>query len=194
MSGASNSRGLDAGGGRPRRGLATPRPVPLAPAPQGGLTGTTHGDDGSLTVPGQLNITVEEKGTTTTLGVCGEWDLAHDSTARKAIEAALERGPECVVLDLSRLSFIDSSGIHAVLGLHKRTARQNIRLVIIPGPPAAQRPFDICGLSNLLPFVQNVSANDRTARPSNARPDVAGSGASLSPPPATTAAESGQGR
>jgi ABC-type transporter Mla MlaB component len=40
----------------------------------------------------------------------------------------------CEVLDLSRLSFIDSSGLHITIELHKHSTRQNIRLVIIPDP------------------------------------------------------------
>ena len=83
----------------------------------------------------------------------GEWDLAQEPATRKAIQTALERRPECVVLDLSQLSFIDSTGIHAVVELHTRAAQQNIHLVIIPGPRGVQRPFEICGLTDRLPFL-----------------------------------------
>ena len=37
------------------------------------------------------------------------------------------------MLNLSQCSFIDSSGIHAVLELHNRSTQQSIHLVIIPG-------------------------------------------------------------
>ena len=65
----------------------------------------------------------------------------------------LNAGPECVVLDLSSVSFIDSTGLHATIELHQRCAHCNIRLVIIPGPPAVQRPFEICQLTEILPFL-----------------------------------------
>ena len=70
-----------------------------------------------------------------------------------AIREALERGPECVLLDLSQLAFIDSSGIHNVLELQGRCAQQHIHLVIMPAPPAVHRTFEISGLADLLPFV-----------------------------------------
>jgi anti-anti-sigma factor len=68
----------------------------------------------------------------------------------------LARSPECVVLDLSQLTFIDSSAIHVILGLQKRCAQQNVRLVIAPGPRAVQRPFEVLGLTRALPFLADA--------------------------------------
>jgi anti-anti-sigma factor len=67
--------------------------------------------------------------------------------------ALIERSPECVVLDLSRLSFIDSTGVHAVTELHKRAEQQRARVVIVPGPRAVQRIFELVGLTEVLPFL-----------------------------------------
>ncbi len=58
-----------------------------------------------------------------------------------------------MVLDLSQLTFIDTSAIHVILGLQKRCAQQNVRLMIAPGPRAVQRPFDLLGLTRALPFL-----------------------------------------
>ena len=113
----------------------------------------TYLDHRSPAIPDELKIAARENGTTTTIVVSGEWDLAQEPATRKAIKTALERRPECVVLDLSQLSFIDSTGVHAVVGLHTRAARQNIHLVIIPGPRRVQRPFEVCGLTDRLPFL-----------------------------------------
>ncbi len=113
----------------------------------------TYLDHRSPAIPDELKIAARENGTTTTIVVSGEWDLAQEPATRKAIQTALERRPECVVLDLSQLSFIDSTGVHAVVGLHTRAARQNIHLVIIPGPRGVQRPFEVCGLTDRLPFL-----------------------------------------
>ena len=102
-------------------------------------------------------ITVRETGTTAELVASGEWDLAQQLIAQKAIRSALKGDPECVVLDLSQLSFMDSSGVHNVLELQRRCAQQHIRLVIIPGPEAVQRPFELCGLIDQLPFVRTAT-------------------------------------
>jgi len=103
--------------------------------------------------PEALKIAVGEYGITTELVLSGEWDLAEQPTVRQAVRAALRRCPETLVLDLSQLSFIDASGIRNVLELHYRCAQQDIRLVIIPGPRAVQRPFEISGLIERLPFL-----------------------------------------
>jgi anti-anti-sigma factor len=107
--------------------------------------------------PVGLRIAVSEQGTTSTVEFQGEWGLAERDAARDAVEQALERGPECVVLDLSRVTFIDSSGIHVVVTASKRCAERRIHIVIIPGPPQVHRVFEICQLTTLLPFASQAS-------------------------------------
>jgi anti-sigma B factor antagonist len=110
-------------------------------------------DDLPHTIPSRLAIKIMEQGTTTTIALEGEWDLAEQRATRAAITTVLKRSPECVVLDLDQVSFIDSSGVHVLVELHKRSARQNVRLVIVPGPRAIQRLFDISQLTEALPFL-----------------------------------------
>lgn len=140
-----------------------------------------------------LGISVAVQGTTTTISVRGEWDLAGKRTMQDAIAHVLERSPERVVLDLSGLSFLDSSGVHSVLGLEKRSAEQNVRLVIVPGSRAVQRPFEVLGLIDSLPFVTE-GPGIRAARSRTAHRRGTGSGGSLSPPSATPAAKLSSGR
>jgi anti-sigma B factor antagonist len=102
---------------------------------------------------GQLEVVVAQHGTTTTIVFGGEWDLAEQHSTRQAIRSALASPPECLVLDLSRLTFIDTSAIHVMLELQARAARQNVRLVIAPGRRAVHRPFKVLGLTGVLPFL-----------------------------------------
>ncbi|HWC86300.1 MAG TPA: STAS domain-containing protein [Solirubrobacteraceae bacterium] len=99
---------------------------------------------------------VREQGTTSTLEFAGEWGLAEREATSGAVEQALARKPECVVLDLSQLSFIDSSGIHVVVIAAKRCAQQEVRMVIIPGPQHVHRVFEICQLTTQLPFASQA--------------------------------------
>jgi anti-anti-sigma factor len=107
-------------------------------------------------LPIGLRVTASEQGTTTTLEFEGEWGLAECDGARAGVERVLERGPQCLVLDLSRVSFIDSSGIHVVVTAAKRCGEGNVHIVIIPGPPQVQRVFEICQLTTMLPFATQV--------------------------------------
>jgi anti-anti-sigma factor len=93
-----------------------------------------------------LRIEVSQHGATITIALDGEWDLAEQQRMRHAIRSVLQRQPNRVVLDLSRLTFMDSSGIHGVRGLAGRAARLRIDLVVIPGPRAVRRLFELCHL------------------------------------------------
>lgn len=103
-------------------------------------------------LPAGLRVAASEQGTTSTLEFEGEWCLAERDVTRAAVDRALERRPECLVLDLSRVTFIDSSGIHVIVTAAKRCADGDVHIVIIPGPPHVHRVFEICQLTGLLPF------------------------------------------
>lgn len=103
-----------------------------------------------------LRIAVSALGATSTIGLEGEWDLAGESAASQAIAETLERSPERLVLDLSRLAFMDSSGVRAAIQLSARSHAENFQLAIVPGPRAIQRVFDICHLTEALPFVASA--------------------------------------
>ena len=106
--------------------------------------------DGRLLVG--LSILVSQHDAITTIALEGEWDLGQQEKMRDAVHSVLARQPDRVVLDLSRLTFIDSTGIHGVIELAHHTVRLNIDLVVIPGPRAVQRVFELCQLSEVLTF------------------------------------------
>jgi anti-anti-sigma factor len=156
------------------------------------VTATRHRERPGA-VPVAFGITVSAQETATTIALRGEWDLAQALRMRGATSDVLQRSPKCVVLDLTRLSFIDSTGVRGVIELHNRSEQQNVHLVIVPGPRAVQRVFELLGLTELLPFLPS-GPGVRAARPRSARPGATGSGGSLSPPPAAPAAERFSGR
>jgi anti-sigma B factor antagonist len=104
----------------------------------------------------ELRIEVDARAERLVIVVAGEWDLAVRPRVANVLRTALERRPAHVVLDLSRLTFIDSSGLHAAVELHRQATARNVELEIVPGPPAVQRPFAVCGLTESLPFTARV--------------------------------------
>ena len=125
-------------------------------------------------IPGQLGISVGKQGTTTTISLRGEWDLAHKSAMREAVTEVFAGSPEYVVLDLAGLSFIDSTGVHGVIELHRRSQQQGARLVIVPGPRAVQRIFELLGLTEDLPFPHRRSPHQSLegSRRARLRPSI----------------------
>jgi anti-anti-sigma factor len=118
------------------------------------MTASTQAEFSDALLAG-LRITITEQGPETTLALDGEWDLGEADVTRRAVRAALDRQPARLVLDLRRLSFIDSSGVHILMDLVRRAGRLKIALAIVPGPPAVQRIFDICELTARLPFTSD---------------------------------------
>jgi stage II sporulation protein AA (anti-sigma F factor antagonist) len=106
-----------------------------------------------------LEITSRHTGTTVRLIASGEIDLATVSMLRRHASFHLAGRAEIVVLDLSAVSFIDSSGLQALL---EAAENGGDRLRIIPSPPCL-RLLDLAGVRGLLPLVDG----DREASPSD---------------------------
>ena len=77
------------------------------------------------------------------LKVAGELDLATSSQLTEALRDASSAGQ--VTLDLSELTFLDSSGIHAILEL-ARTQNGNGPVIILNPSYAVTRVFDVVGI------------------------------------------------
>lgn len=103
--------------------------------------------------PGQRSFTVEvryEKGGARLLAA-GEFDSAALASFEDAITELIDEGGP-IVLDLSRLEFIDSSGLWAVTLTQRICRQRGIGLLIEPGPERVQSVFEVTGLADLLPF------------------------------------------
>ena len=88
----------------------------------------------------------------------GELDL---STVGK-VDEELQRleGSEAgiVMLDLSKLTFLDSTGLRCVVRADERAREDGRRLVVVKGPEAVQRVFEITRLEERLELVDDASS------------------------------------
>jgi stage II sporulation protein AA (anti-sigma F factor antagonist) len=105
--------------------------------------------------PGALAVQISRDGNRVVLSLVGELDLATSELVAHALSDIKRDPPERLLLDLSELSFMDSSGLRVILALNRRCRKAGMpRLEIAPGPPAIQRVFDITGVVKWLPFVR----------------------------------------
>ena len=95
----------------------------------------------------------------------GELDIATVPQLNDALSQAAS-GSATVILDLSQVTFMDSTGLHAILCAHARLGETNSRLVVIPGCRQVQRIFEITGADR---HVQFTNAPD-AVRSAQARP------------------------
>jgi anti-sigma B factor antagonist len=106
-----------------------------------------------------------------TIVLRGEADLLGSREIEAAFEDARDSSSECIVVDLRRLTFIDSSGLHALVSGHALCRARGQVLRVIPGPPSVQRLFEIAGMEDVLPFCDaelvhhHAPGDGATARP-----------------------------
>ena len=105
---------------------------------------------------GGLAVRVERRGATAVVTLSGELDLRSTSLLSGKLEAVEAEAPEVLVLDLSRLQFLDSTGVAVTIGAFTRARDQGRRLVIVPGPPRVQKPFQLAGLDSILEFSESA--------------------------------------
>lgn len=107
-----------------------------------------------LRTVGTFTLRSERDGDTHRIAPTGELDLA----TAPALEAELLRveatDVAAIVLDLSSLDFIDSTGIRLVVMADARSRADSRRLSLLRPSDGVFRVFVICGLADRLPFVE----------------------------------------
>jgi anti-sigma B factor antagonist len=84
------------------------------------------------------------------LVVLGEIDVATSPRLRAELASVLDRGARTIVLDLSAMSFIDSSGLGVLVGALKRLREQQGDDIVVRGlQDPVRRVFEITGLTEL---------------------------------------------
>ncbi len=86
------------------------------------------------------------------IAVRGELDLSTVSALRHDVDEMLDRGAASIVVDLSRLTFVDSSGLHALLAFAERARREDFSLELVEGPADVMRVFELTRTLQVLPF------------------------------------------
>ena len=89
----------------------------------------------------------------------GELDLATVPVAEQAISRVAEN-VKTLVLDLRKLSFLDSSGLRLILSTDE--AVESRRVVIVRGPAQVDRVFDLTGTGARLDIVDDPSLIDQS--------------------------------
>ena len=102
--------------------------------------------------PDEVQFTVEVEPTDGGVRVVprGELDVATQAELRAELERAAAAG--AITLDLSGLTFIDTSGLRLVLETAEAAGRDGFAFEVIPGSAAIQRLFDVAGVAGMVPF------------------------------------------
>ena len=85
--------------------------------------------------------------------ISGELDHHGAKQVMEELDQKIELGlPSCLILDLSGLTFTDSSGIAVLLRAWKRMNQNRGTVRVIHVPQQAEKVFRAAGLQNLMSF------------------------------------------
>jgi anti-anti-sigma factor len=102
---------------------------------------------------GNVDMTVEDGRATAALS--GDFDMAATFTVEPRFERLLaEPELDALRIDLSRLEFIDSTGIGVLMRVTDEVRRRDLDFEIVPGPREVHRVFEVAGLADALPFAE----------------------------------------
>ena len=92
-------------------------------------------------------------GPAATLALHGELDMMVAPQVDEGVERLIALAPESLTIDLRGLSFMDSSGIHALIVAERKCRKHGVQFMVIRGRPAIDRLLALCGLDERFEIV-----------------------------------------
>ena len=113
----------------------------------------------------ELSIDIKNEGDAVIYRLRGSLDVATSPSVRAALMQTASEGNHEIVVDLTKLEFLDSTGLGALIGAHRRALENGgkVRLAVGDGP--IQRLLNITGLIRVFPVYSTledaINENDR---------------------------------
>jgi anti-sigma B factor antagonist len=100
--------------------------------------------------PGPLSVRTESRNGVGIVAVTGELDMGTAPLLDEHLERFQQDGVGTVVLDLRALSFLDPSGLHALVDAKERAATNGRHLLVVGASPSTRRVLELIGTDFLL--------------------------------------------
>ena len=118
-----------------------------------------------------LKIATEERDGVVVVALSGELDVSGSEEVIAALDGAAARAPQCLLVDLGQLRYMDSSGIHALLRAKERADEQGHRLAIVRSP-ALERIIELTKVEPTLEVVNDPAELGLTPAAEDKRGDL----------------------
>lgn len=99
-----------------------------------------------------IDVDIVERDGAVVVVVDGELDLCAAPEFEQSLAAAGASNATAIVVDLERVSFMDSAGVHVLLQFSIDDGNRD-RLSLTRGSPQVQRLFEVTGVRRYLSFV-----------------------------------------
>ena len=107
-----------------------------------------------------LDVHTEDREGRVHVALRGELDLSTVGKVQDELRRVEASSPPVLVLDLSKLTFLDSTGLRCLVTADERGREEGRRVVIVRGPEPVQRVFSITRLEERLDMVDDAAAID----------------------------------
>ena len=119
------------------------------PSGGGGRTSQVHG------AGGRLRLEVSEDAGSARMALYGEFDIAAAADASRALHELLTRDVDAVVVDLSGLDFMDSTGVKFLVDGRETALARGVKLLLVPGGDPVKRVLTVSGVTALFEDVDS---------------------------------------
>jgi anti-sigma B factor antagonist len=109
----------------------------------------------------ELDVTVRKVDGTAVVAVAGEIDVYTSPLLQERLVEALKDGSSSIVLDLSAVTFLDSTGLGVLITGLKRCRSADGDLVLVTAQPNVLKVLEITGLNDV--FQVHDSVDDALA-------------------------------
>jgi anti-sigma B factor antagonist len=103
--------------------------------------------------PAEFRVEVDRGQSAVKLRIVGEIDIARIKQLEQSRDGVLAGSPSTLVIDLSKVGFLDSSGLKFLLQTNERVQGLGCELQIVRPAESVMKVFTLTGADQRLPFV-----------------------------------------
>ena len=103
----------------------------------------------------RFRLEVSEGARSARIALYGEFDIASADDAGRALQELLSRGLDAVVVDLSGLDFMDSTGVQFLVDGRDTALKRGVELSLVHAGGPVQRVLTVSGVTALFEGVDN---------------------------------------
>jgi len=108
--------------------------------------------------PCEFELRADRAGATAQVAVKGELDIATLPEFEQVVRSLRSPDLERLVVDLREVTFADAMSIELLLRLHTQLAEAGAELLVVRGPRAVHRVFELTGLDRVLVMLDQPPA------------------------------------
>jgi anti-sigma B factor antagonist len=105
-----------------------------------------------------FDLATETAGTSALVSIRGDLDIQVVDQVTVALTEIESGEPELLVIDLSRLTFMDSTGMGAVAAAHARALENGRRFAVVRPPGGVRQAFDRTRLDEVIEITDDLAS------------------------------------